>query len=167
VCATNRNLQHEVRAGRFREDLYSRLAVVRIRLPPLRERTDDVPLLALKLLPQLAEQMGKPMPTLTAEAMNLLVRHPWPGNVRQLANAVQFALIKCRGGALQPRHLPPEILESAPKRQRKSAGRPAKLTPAEVDSALRRHGGNRARAARELGVARSTLYRYLEELDQH
>jgi PAS domain S-box-containing protein len=165
VAATNRDLKRMVERGTFREDLYYRLAVVPIHLPPLRERSGDIPLLVEHVMEQYAGETGRRAAGITDGALEVLIGHPWPGNVRQLANAVQYALIKCRGGALDIQHLPPEILAAAPQQKPKTAGRPPKLDPAEVEAALERNSGNRARAARDLGVARSTLYRYLEELD--
>jgi len=166
ICATNRNLKEMVEQGKFREDLYYRLAVVPIHLPPLRERADDIPLLVEHFIMQFSEETGRRTAGISDEALELMVNHPWPGNVRQLANAVQYALIKCRGLRIEPNHLPPELLATAPKRSlTRRAGRPQKLDPDTVQAALRKFDGNRAKAARELGVARSTLYRYLQELD--
>ena len=101
ICATNRNLKEMVDQGRFREDLYYRLAVVPITLPPLRERRDDVPLLVDHFMEQFTNETGRRSAGISDAALNLLVHHPWPGNVRQLANAVQYALIKCRGGQIE------------------------------------------------------------------
>ena len=164
VCATNRNLKEMVDTGRFREDLYYRLAVVPIDLPPLRERRDDIPLLVEHFMEQFTNETGRRSAGIGDDALDLLVHHSWPGNVRQLANAVQYALIKCRGGRIERGHLPPELLNGVPQIPSRQAGRPQKLNPKEVEEALRKNHGNRAQAARDLGVARSTLYRYLEEL---
>ncbi len=164
VCATNRDLWELTRAGKFREDLYYRLAVVPLTVPPLRERAGDIPLLVDHVIEEVLEESGRTCTGVSPEAMRMLTSHPWPGNVRQLANAVQYALIKCHGGRIEPEHLPPEIASEPAGKRPSRAGRPAKLDPAAVERALAAAGGNRAKAARALGVARSTLYRYLEQL---
>ncbi|MEW6276095.1 MAG: sigma 54-interacting transcriptional regulator [Bacillota bacterium] len=175
ISATNRDLKEMIKQGKFREDLYYRLCVVPITLPPLRERRNDIPLLAQHFLQRLAAEAGREV-FLSAEALEVLVGYAWPGNVRQLQNAIQFALIKCRGNSVKPEHLPPEIVRGAespeekPERQVKQekpagpAGKPGrkpKLDREKVQKALREAGGNKARAARLLGVGRATLYRFL------
>jgi transcriptional regulator with GAF, ATPase, and Fis domain len=172
VSATNRTLRDLVRAGSFREDLFFRLCVVPIELPPLRERGTDVLLLADHFLDQLARDEGRRRPLALSEAASrLLLDHAWPGNVRELLNALQYAMVKTPGDVIEPEHLPRELhaaaasLEPSPgARARKSAaGRKRKLTAAQVSEALEKAGGSRAEAARLLGVGRSTLYRYLGE----
>src|SRR5262249_54458003 len=106
VAATNRNLEGEVKAGRFREDLYYRLKVFPLRLPPLRERLDDVPLLATHFLARYAEEIGKPAGGFTQQAMELMMGYSWPGNVRELQNEVQRIVIQLEPGAFAT----PELL---------------------------------------------------------
>ena len=166
ISATNRDLKELVEKGKFREDLYYRLCVVPITLPPLRERRNDIPLLARHFLKRFALEAGREV-FLSEEALAAMMDYRWPGNVRQLQNAIQYALIKCRGKYIGPEHLPPEIAESEKKAERlspaaKRPGRKPKLDREKVLWALTAAGGNKARAARLLGVGRATLYRFLE-----
>lgn len=171
VSATNKNLAEEIAAGRFREDLYYRLSVVPLWLPPLRERRADIPLLAENVLQRIIKT-GKHAPVRIAPAtMDILMSYDWPGNVRELENWFQFAMVKCKGDVLRPDHLPPVIpgLSRAGKsgKQAGSAGGGAvrKLDEAALRSALARSGGNKVKAANLLGISRATLYRFLDKLD--
>ncbi|MBN1576362.1 MAG: sigma 54-interacting transcriptional regulator [Chitinispirillaceae bacterium] len=166
VCATNRNLKEMVARGTFREDLYYRLAVVPIELPPLRERRNDIPLLARNFLDKTTGRLGRGSMLFSDDTLSVLMNYAWPGNVRQLQNAIQFALIKCRSATILPEHLPPEILaatyvpvgiQHTPGR----VGRRPKLTNEIVERALEKAGGNKAKAARLLGVGRATLYNFM------
>jgi PAS domain S-box-containing protein len=162
ICATNRDLKMLTRQGRFRNDLYYRLAVMPIHLPPLRERGNDVSLLADFFLDKYSADTGRSVKEIAPDALALLMRYHWPGNVRELGNAIQYAMVKCRGGLLETEHLPPEIREFSPGTAASKAGRPAKLDFATVRDALQTTRGNRAETARLLGVSRTTLYRFLE-----
>jgi PAS domain S-box-containing protein len=165
LAATNRELAHEVRAGRFREDLFYRIAVVPVHLPPLRERVEDIPLLAEHLLERLAAREDKPVPILSDAARAQLVTWHWPGNVRELANALERAWILCPDGILQAEHLPHPDPGSTPDRIGKplaDAGRSAEA--ATLMEALRRHGWNRLATAQALGVHKTTLFRKLRLL---
>ncbi len=159
VSATNRDLKKEVKAGQFREDLYYRINVVPIHLPPLRDRKNDISSLAEHFLSQ-AAQDGQTTLGLAKESLDLMQAYPWPGNVRELQSALHFALVQCRGGIILPEHLPRE-LQGCNTLSRQGAS--FKLTPDMIRSALTQSGGNRAKAARILGVGRATLYRYLTE----
>ncbi len=166
ICATNRNLKEMVAQGKFREDLYYRLAVVPIEVPPLRERKNDIALLVNHFLNSFSRKLGRGEMRISDEALSLMMNYPWPGNVRQLQNALQFALIKCREGELLPEHLPPELTAVSflsPSEQDRigKVGRRPKLTAEIVDKALVKAGGNKAKAARILGVGRATLYNFL------
>ncbi|MBN1345990.1 MAG: sigma 54-interacting transcriptional regulator [Phycisphaerae bacterium] len=169
ISATNRDLRKMVAKGEFREDLFYRLCVVPVTLPPLRDRRNDIPLLATHFLRATCEENGRAIPVLSQGTMGILIDYSWPGNVRELQNAIQYALVKCKGDAVDPRHLPPEILgpkaelvgQAAPPRPRR---RVRKLNAQEVQEALSECGGNKAQAARRLGVGRATLYRFLDEL---
>jgi DNA-binding NtrC family response regulator len=157
-----------VSKGTFRDDLYYRLAVMPIHLPPLRQRRNDIPLLAKHALDQNALKLSRGAMTIADEALFLLMNYDWPGNVRQLQNSIQFALIKCRGTTILPGHLPPEIASAAivtsfEQKNQGKAGRKPKLTSDEVEHALVKAGGNKAKAARILGVGRATLYNFLNE----
>ena len=167
ICATNKNLAEEVAAGRFREDLYYRLCVVPIHLPPLRERRNDIPLLAEHLLKKGLTEMGREDVVLSSEAVNVMIDYDWPGNVRELENALQYALVKCRDNVLLPEHLPLNIHKTdmpthlSPKKARKK--RKHKLDIETVWQTLAETGGNKIEAAHRLGVSRATLHRFLRE----
>jgi sigma-54 dependent transcriptional regulator, acetoin dehydrogenase operon transcriptional activator AcoR len=166
LAATNRDLRREIAAGRFREDLYYRLCVVPIVLPPLRERLTDIPLIANHILEKLAALSGHRRSHISPDAMAVLMEHVWPGNVRELQNVLEFALIKSRNRGIEPSHLPEGLRRTAPAPSVRS-GRPRKLTADQVAKALEAAGGNRVQAARSLGVGRATLYRFLgEHLDR-
>lgn len=160
ISATNRDLKSEMERHHFREDLYYRLNVVPLRLPPLRERKTDVPLLAAHFLEKAVER-GQRSASLSRDALSLLMDYSWPGNVRELQNAMHFALVKSRRSVISPEDLPPEI------RTREScvcsSGPMRKLDGQSVAAALRECGGNKSRAAKLLGVGRATLYRFLAE----
>jgi len=162
ICATHADLKRLTQQGTFREDLFYRLAVVPIAIPPLRERRSDIPLLVEHFLDRFAGDTAKRVTRVTPEALALLVRYGWPGNVRELANAIQFGMIKCHGEAVDVAHLPPEILAATRDPVRARPGRPPKLDEERVAEVLRLSGGNRAVAARLLDVSRTTLYRFLE-----
>ncbi len=159
ISATNKDLKEEVRRGRFREDLYYRLSVIPIFIPPLRERKTDIPLLASHFMQEAALKHGQSPFRIAKEAMALMLDYPWPGNVRELQNAIQFAFVKSNGRMLAVDDLPMEIKgqrESLPRR-----GPVRKLELRTVNAALKKAGGNKSRAARLLGVGRATLYRFL------
>lgn len=169
VSATNRNLRDLVAKGRFREDLFYRLAVVPIELPPLRERKNDIPLLVEHFLRIVAEKLGRAGIAISKQAMVRLVDCAWPGNVRQLQNAIQYAMVKCHDALVLPEHLPPEIsppglpLGFDDEQHDGKVGRRPKLTLQSVQLAFGKTGGNKAKAARMLGVGRATLYNFLKE----
>jgi transcriptional regulator with PAS, ATPase and Fis domain len=164
ISATNKDLRRGVAAGGFREDLFYRLCVIPITLPPLRERRNDIPLLAEHILKQAVQESDRREVGLAPGALDAMMEYDWPGNVRELQNAIQYGLVKCRGGLLQWAHLPPTISAGAgaeakrPRRRRKR-----KLSPEAVRRALDETGGNKVEAARKLGVARATLYRFLND----
>ena len=162
VSATNADLNAEVTAGRFREDLLFRINTVEVRLPPLRERREDIPALAAHFLRQHARRYRKPVESLDAEALRSLLAHPWPGNVRELDHVLERAVLMARGPALEAGDLGLKLSGSG-------AGAPGleQMTLDEVErvliqKALARHGGNVSEAARTLGLSRSALYRRLE-----
>ena len=166
IAATNKNLQDEVKAGRFREDLYFRLRVVEITLPPLRQRAEDIPLLAKTFLREFATENNKNVNDFTPDALEALMNHAWPGNVRELRTAVEHAVVLTRGDRISLRDLPAPLRAAGP------AGGPARwlaqpdLTVAEAEKqliarALKDGGGNRTRAAQKLGMSRRTLHRKL------
>jgi PAS domain S-box-containing protein len=159
LSATNRDLKREVEKGHFRQDLYYRLNVVPVHLPPLRERRDDIPLLVEHFL-SLAEKRGQRTARFTPEALALMRRYAWPGNIRELQNAVHYALARGEGALLGPADLPPEVREGPAK-----PGPDRKLEAATVQAALKQCRGNKVQAAKLLGVGRATLYRFLKSHD--
>lgn len=159
ISATNKNLEEEVSAGRFRLDLYYRLCVMPIMLPPLRDRKVDIPLLSKHFLEHYPEEsLGKRL-TLSPMALSIFMYHTWPGNVRELQNVLQFACVKCQGHVIEPRHLPSNLQRSKiePSAVRRRA---PKLQPIAVAEALKKAGDNKRQAAKILRVSRSTLYRF-------
>ncbi|RLB56851.1 MAG: sigma-54-dependent Fis family transcriptional regulator [Deltaproteobacteria bacterium] len=163
ISATNRDLRKLVDEGSFRSDLFYRLAVVPVELPPLRRRREDLPVLVEQVLGGVRAETGKEIEGLDDAAMDTLYLHDWPGNVRELINVLQFASIRCPGRLIEPRHLPPELAAGRPSRPA-AAGAPArrgKLDSRAVSRALEQTGGNKVKAARLLGVGRATLYRFL------
>jgi DNA-binding NtrC family response regulator len=162
LAATNRDLAHAVSLGKFREDLYYRLAVVELALPALAEHREDVPALAAHFIARQAARTGKDIRGVSDDAIQALRRHDWPGNVRELENAIEHAFVLCAGDVIRLEHLP-RSLASAPA----SPGAETPIELAEADAiraVLRRCGGSRSRAAQELGVHRSTLWRKLQRL---
>jgi DNA-binding NtrC family response regulator len=157
LAATHRKLEEEVERGAFRRDLLYRLRVARLELPPLRERGDDLFLLAHTFLEQARAKTGKVLEGFEPAALEQLRLHPWPGNVRELRSAVDYAAIRSRGPQIRLEDLPPEIQRAA---------RPMRIErpPDDLDKALRTARGNRSGAARLLGISRATLYRRLERL---
>lgn len=166
VCATNRDPLAEVKAGRFREDLYYRLHVVPLRLPPLRERGEDVILLAEAFLARAAAEEGRRFRRLSPDAKAALLAHSWPGNVRELENAIRGAVVLADGEELTAEMLPASVRLSPPSRRAPPpAADPSAILPlAEVErraieAAIAACGGNIPRAAAALGISPSTLYR--------
>ena len=163
LSATNKDLEEEVRARRFREDLFYRLCVVPLRVPPLRERVDDIPVLAEHFLMRLSATSGGRTLTLSDEVADVFMSFGWPGNVRELQNVLQFAWIKCKGDVLQIEHLPPNVrLTGVHVASRVRRGRG--LTVGSVSAALDKTDGNKSEAAKVLGVSRATLYRFLDQM---
>ncbi|MFQ5698691.1 MAG: sigma-54-dependent transcriptional regulator [Myxococcota bacterium] len=174
IAATHRDLEAEVREGRFREDLYYRLHVVEIALPPLRDRLEDLPALVERFTSQLAERLGREKVTLTAEAMSRLGRHAWPGNVRELRNVIERACVLCPGDRIREEDLQ---LDLGPEAAR-PPGTPASGAPfreakkAAVESfereyllrALAEHDDNVSRTAQAIGMVRQSLQQKIREL---
>lgn len=166
VAATHRDLDAEVVAGRFRRDLYYRIRVARIRIPALRERRDDIPLLVSWFLAQARATGRSRVDEVSHGAMDLLLAHPWPGNVRELRGVVENAALAARGPVIEVADLPAEFLASTPDPLVTSALAEGGLDSRErrhVELALERTEGNRSAAARLLGISRKTLYRRLDE----
>jgi len=173
VAATNRDLRAEVKAGRFREDLFYRLNVFHIPVPPLRERREDIPLLVEHFIEKYARRYGRPAEELAPEAMALLVAHQWPGNVRELEHTIERAVLLCRGARIDSVQLPegPSETAAAPHGQDAPSAHqhlPEALRDLErslIVRALRLEKGVQARAARRLGISRSNLNYRIQKLD--
>jgi DNA-binding NtrC family response regulator len=166
VSASNEDLEERVRRGEFRQDLFYRLNVVPVRLPDLKDRREDIPLLVHHFLEKFAQQLGEPVRRLSNEAMRVLMTHTWPGNVRELENAVEHALTMGRGEILLPEDLPVSV--TAPERDIVSEATLDDLTLAELERryiirVLEKMGGHQLKTARVLGIDRRTLYRRLRQ----
>ena len=166
VAATNKNLEELVKAGKFREDLFFRLRVVEVRLPALRERAGDIPLLAQGFLREFARENNKPVTDFTAEALEALMRHAWPGNVRELRTAIEHAVVLSRGERIGPRDLPPSVRGLTGATPGEGWGADKNLTVKEAEKqliirALQECDGNRTLAARKIGMSRRTFHRKL------
>ncbi|MCD6287814.1 MAG: sigma 54-interacting transcriptional regulator [Candidatus Hydrogenedentes bacterium] len=161
VSATNKDMRREVATGRFRRDLFYRLCVVPILLPPLRDRRDDIPLLASHILKDETINSGRKDIMLSQEALDVLMKYDWPGNVRELQNTFLYALVKCKDDVLGIEHLPESVTGAHDQIARTRKQRRRKLNAHDVERALRQTNGNKARAAKLLGVGRATLYRFL------
>jgi two-component system response regulator AtoC len=165
VCATNRDLDAEVKAGRFREDLFFRINVVTVRMPPLRDRAGDIPILVRHFINKIARREGRAEASVSPEALAVLSSHSWPGNVRELENAIERAVAIAKGNVVLPSDLPAEVYGG-------NAVVPASIvddrpTLAELEKryiamVLAECGGNKKRAAEKLGIDRRTLYRAIE-----
>ena len=189
IAATNRDLAAETAAGRFRDDLFYRLNVVNIRVPPLRERREDIPILAASLLKTLAAENGKEIEGFDADANQRLWDYEWPGNVRELQNAIESAVVMTRGSVIMAADLPPHVREDSTNAfVRTAAGNASRLIPGQPDRpasdayvrlpigstvedaereliryTLAAHRGNKTKAAAVLGIGRKTLHRKLAE----
>jgi len=174
IAATNKRLDDEIRKGLFREDLFFRLSVIPLNVAPLRERREDIPLLARHFVQQISAEYGRRPKEISAEAMELLVGHPWPGNVRELRNIIERLVIMTPGDLIEARHLPHpllsgQIVTEAARGQRSAVGEFASLTAAREDFEKRyiwkkyqECAGNMSRTAEALQVERSNLYRKMK-----
>lgn len=168
VAATNRNLQEAIKQGRFREDLYYRLNVVPITIPPLREKPEDIPLLIDHFIEVFGKKFGKTAVQVSHDAMDLLVDYAWPGNVRQLEHAIEHAFIHCRGRVIQIKHLPEDLKQTSSILVNRvfDKGNPMNEIEREVIlEALRRSNWNKERAARALQISYVTLWRKMKKFD--
>ena len=167
VAATNKNLEELVKAGKFREDLFFRLRVVEIELPPLRERTGDIPLLAQSFLREFAKENGKTVNDFTVDALEALMNFSWPGNVRELRTAIEHAVVLSRGERITLRDLPASARGGGVMNDTKLLpGKALTVKDAEkqlIIRALKETDGNRTRAAQKIGMSRRTFHRKLHE----
>ena len=164
IAASNADLAALIEQGRFRADLYFRINVVTVELPPLTHRREEIPLLINHFIEKFAASTGKPIRGVAPEALRLLLAYDYPGNVRELENAIEHAFVMCDGELIQPACLPRHVVDPALRGGRKSIAE----APSEahlIEGALARYRGNRTLAARELGMHRTTLWRKLAALD--
>ena len=166
IVATNQDLAELVRSGRFREDLYYRINVVRIELPPLRRRREDIPPLVDLFIARFNQVQGKTVAGIEPEALSLLMAHDWPGNIRELENVVEHAFILCDHGLITMAHLPRELLLRDHLQQRTGDLRAVRdlLDAQTIRAALRENNNNRLATARQLGVHKTTLFRRMKKL---
>ena len=166
IAATNQDLGLLVGKGDFREDLYYRINVLRLELPPLRDRREDIPLLVEHFISKFNRLQDKHVVGVSEDVTAILLEHDYPGNIRELENIIEHAFVLCRGGLIEPRHLPAALRrEPALGSQPGGGGLTLKaLETMHITKAIRRHGGNRTAAARELGINPSTLFRKIKSL---
>ncbi|HBG36229.1 MAG TPA: transcriptional regulator [Treponema sp.] len=165
IAATNKDLVEQIKKKQFREDLYYRLNVVHIHLPPLRERKDDIPLMVTQFLQEFAEENNKNIIGIDAKARRLLYSYDWPGNIRQLRNCIESAVVMSKGDTIQVEDLPPTIAES---RGENSVHIPLGITMAEAEKVIILENlaffkGNKSKTADSLGIGRKTIHRKLDD----
>ena len=175
IAATNLDLEEEVGKGNFREDLFFRLRVVEMRLPPLRERGTDTILLAKAFLKEFAKENDKPIEDFHSDAVEALMNHPWPGNVRELRTALEHAVVLCRGNSITLRDLPPSVRgepAGSPRAVARDLLGKKNVTMEDAEKAviiraLKECSGNRTQAAEKIGMSRRTLHRKLHTYNLH
>jgi transcriptional regulator with PAS, ATPase and Fis domain len=140
--------------GRFREDLYYRIGVIPIHLPPLRQRREDIPLLIESFINRIHLKADKPISGMSREALDLLFRYDWPGNVRELINVIEYSFVLCHDGEIMPHHLPAKV-----------TGKQPSVTPRRRAVRKQTAGGNQSKAAEILGISRVTLWKRLKAFD--
>jgi two-component system response regulator HydG len=168
LAATNKDLNRLMEEGRFRQDLYYRIGVIPIILPPLQERREDIPLLVETFLNRIRLKTDKPITGMSREALDLLFRYDWPGNVRELINVIEYSFVLCHEGEIMPNHLPARVtgdqtrLTSRRRAQQRQSGDQEKK---RILEALEATGGNQSKAAEILGISRVTLWKRLKTFD--
>ena len=166
IAATNRNIKDTVAAGQFREDLYFRLNVISIHIPPLSERRDDIPLLSYYFLKKLSIVMNKEIREISPEVMSILTNYDFPGNVRELENIIERGLALANGDTIEVSHLPEDLMDLSIRTFRKSNGKISSLEDQEVAYikwVLNEVGGNKGMAAEHLGIDRVSLWRKIKK----
>lgn len=163
ITASNRDLAQLVEEGVFRKDLFYRINVVRLELPPLARRKEDIPLLVDHFIEKLNRLRGRSIPGISQEALSDLMSYPWPGNIRELENAIEFAFILCRDGLIQPVHLPEQVRSAAAVPACGQGGTLKKVEKRAIWEALERNNWKRMATARELGIDKNTLRRKIHQ----
>jgi len=164
IAASNKNVEDLVKEGKFRDDLYYRLNVVQVVLPPLRERKEDIPLLAELFIDRLNHIQGRDVSGIAEEALSDLMHHSWPGNIRELQNVIEHAFILCRSGLIRTGHLPDGIMASRAQKRFFTIGTLAESEAKFIEEALERNNYRRLATARELGINKTTLWRKIKKL---
>jgi PAS domain S-box-containing protein len=164
IAATNHELKKLVSEGTFREDLFYRINVVSLSIPPLRKRREDIPLLVEHFIDHFNRLQGKEVANVSPEALNILMNHKFPGNVRELMNAIEHAFVLCPGGVLLPEHLPEPLRPKEPRQKKTSPLSLADLEAEMIREALAQNNHNRAATARQLGIHKTTLWRKMRKL---
>ncbi len=171
ISATHKNLKNLIHRGSFREDLFYRIGVLPIHIPPLRERITDIPLLVDAFINRIRLKTGKPVSGMNKAALEMLYDYPWPGNIRELINMIEYAFVLCEEGEIKPKHLPSHLFQ---KKQKPAAllqkGRDNPLDPDAKEgliSALAATGGNKSKAAKLLGISRVSLYNRIKKYKIH
>ncbi len=162
IAATNMNLSEKVKRGEFREDLYYRLNVVEVSLPPLRERLEDMPFLVDHFLKKFSKRLDRDISSVSADVMNIFMNYPWPGNIRELEHTIEHAFIVCRRNTIAVDHLPRNVKDFASSKSYRY-GDQEKDEPELILRTLEKTAWNKARASRLLGIDRKTLYRKIEK----
>jgi DNA-binding NtrC family response regulator len=167
ITATNKDLESLVDSGQFREDLFFRINVFPINCPPVSERREDIPLIVREFIDRGADESGKDIKGVTPEAMERLMAYAWPGNVREIRNAIEYAFVLCPGGAIDAQHLPPKVTAGGvtPFRQQPRSAVSADTVRQETIQALRASGGNQSEAAKILGVSRVTVWSRIKKFN--
>ncbi|MDX9724405.1 MAG: sigma 54-interacting transcriptional regulator, partial [Myxococcota bacterium] len=166
LAASNRELSELVESGQFRQDLYYRINVMKLELPPLRHRREDIPLLIERFIATFNQQQRKQISGISTDALGVLCAYDFPGNIRELQNIIERAFVLCQSGQLELQHLPPQLVPSAVvfDGQPSMSQRVNSVEAQSIRQALARNGNNRAKAARELGIHKSTLFRKVRAL---
>jgi two-component system response regulator HydG len=166
ISATNRNLPELIAGGSFREDFYYRINVIPVHIPPLRERVEDIPLLARSFFNRILLKSDKTLDGISKAAMDRLIAYPWPGNARELKSAFEYAFVSCPKGMIGPDHLPPQIGNTSPKGGEVSCALETNLDDVKrsrLIDALTRANGNRSQAARLLGISRTSVWKQIKK----
>jgi transcriptional regulator with PAS, ATPase and Fis domain len=164
ISATNRNLPELIARGEYREDFFYRINVIPIHVPPLRERLEDIPLLARSFFNKIQLKSGKKLSGISNAAMETLVEYPWPGNIRELKSAFEFAFVSCARGMIEPEHLPHSIQTVAPPSEthRKPTEDINMIKKKRLIKALELHKGNQSKAAHHLGISRTSVWNQMK-----
>jgi two-component system response regulator HydG len=167
ISATNRDLARLIERGSFREDFFYRINVIPIWMPPLRERVEDIPLLADSFFRRIQMKSGKPIEGISRAALDVLAAYGWPGNVRELKSAFEYAFVACQGRSIEPRHLPPHLL--GPRTVTRAPAEPPgsldELKKRRLVKALEETGGNQSEAARRLGISRTSVWNQMKRFN--